>query len=90
MEGYKQVGNVLKLENDNVVSLKSYKNAKTLVVHLKAILQVVTLAIKGLQHFEIYVPVHEMLQSLRSNKLLLEAHLRKQEQILNKGGKKNV
>lgn len=88
MERYRQVGNILKLEEDNVVSLKQYRNAKTLVVHLQAILKVINLAIAGLQHFELYVPVHEVLQSMRSNKLVLEAHLRKQQKILNnKGGK---
>lgn len=83
---YQQVGNVLKpVKMKNVKSLDEFKDSKKLkvyVVHLKAILRVVDLSIRGLVSFEVYKPVHEILRTLREQKMILESHLNKYEKIL--------
>lgn len=75
---------------DNVHSIKNFKNTKQLklqVTHLKAILKVVDLSIKGLTTFEVYVPVHTILITLREQKRILEAHLKQITNILDDKGK---
>jgi len=76
---------------DNVHSIKNFKDSKKLklyVEHLTVILRVVNLSIKGLDHFQIYLPVHAIITTMKEQKTILDAHLNKYKAILHERGVK--
>lgn len=81
---YIQVGTILK-SMKNVRSLKQHKENKKIkmyIEHINAILQVLNLTVKGLEHFEVYIPVHRILKTCREEKRILESHLNKYKELL--------
>jgi len=69
----------------NVRDIKEFKETKKIKVyveHLKAITKVVDLSIAGLKHFEVYIPVHRILRTLKDEKKILDSHLANYEKIL--------
>jgi hypothetical protein len=77
---------------DNVHSIKNFKDIKKIklyVTHLKAILKVVDLSIRGLITFEVYTPVHAILVTMREQKRILESHLNQYTKILKERGNLN-
>ncbi len=60
---------------------------KLYVSHIKSILKVLDLTQRGLKMFEVYTPVRIILTTIRSERLILEAHLKKFENHLS--GKNN-
>lgn len=69
--------------------LKAYREAKTILPHLNAILKVIDLSIRSLAHFKSYLPVMRILVAMEKEKTLLELNQKKYEAILKSKGKSN-
>lgn len=66
--------------------LKKYREAKTILPHIEAILKVINLSIKSLSHFKSYLPVMRILVVMEEQKTLLEINQKKYAEIIkNKG-----
>lgn len=61
---------------------KQKKKAKIYLEHIATILKIINLSIKGLERFEMYSPVQEILRTLRSQKLVLNSHSAKISKFL--------
>jgi hypothetical protein len=88
---YQKVGNVLKPVRmaSNVHKIKDFKDVKKLklyISHLESILHIVALSIKGLELFEVYTPVREILVTMRQQKRILESHQTRCKKALKERG----
>lgn len=73
------------MEENNIVSLRSVrasKNAATILVHLKEVVNICDLSTKGLRIFQDYLPVRKLINAIETERTILAAHMAKQEQIL--------
>lgn len=68
-------------------NLKDYKEARHYLPHLNAILHVINLSIKGLDHFKCYIPVAKILVTMKEQKTFLELHQVRYKRILETKGK---
>lgn len=89
MTMYQKVGNILKpiKELANMHDLKRYKRAKLHLEHMEAILKVTKLTLRGLERFEVYGPVKSILNTIRYENKVLEAHLEDCKKVINNKGK---
>lgn len=69
--------------------LKNYKQAKVIVPHLKSIINLINLAIKGLEYYKAFVSVNRILQVMYEEKRTLENAERKYSKIVQNRGKVN-
>jgi hypothetical protein len=85
---YKKVGNILKLVNDeNVVSLTDFKEAKLHLEHLKTIKKILELSIKSLSHYQAYTPAFETHWYLAGQLIIVETFIKKFEKVVKKDKK---
>jgi len=68
-------------------SLKDYKEAIILTEHLDAILKVLNLTERGLEHFKLYIPVAKVLHTIKDQKSILEVHYEKAKRVKESKGK---
>lgn len=88
MINYQKIGNILKpVEDENVVSLQAYKEAKVHLEHLRTIRKIMDLSIKSLTHYHVYTPAYETHWYLEGQKLIVEAYIKKFEKVVKKDKK---
>ncbi len=86
MENYNKVGAVYKpVEDDSVIDLKSYKEAKVHLENLEHISKVLDLATRGLNNFKVYTPAHDTILYLQGQQLMVDAYIKKCKKVLKKG-----
>jgi coproporphyrinogen III oxidase-like Fe-S oxidoreductase len=71
---------------DNKHNLQSYREAKMIGPHISAILKVINLSIRSLQHFKSYLPVIKIIKVMEEQKTLLELHKKKYDEVLDRKG----
>lgn len=59
---------------NNTHDLKKYKESLAILPHLEAIIRVLNLTESALKHYNSYIPVIKILNSIRDQKALLEIH----------------
>lgn len=85
MEKYEKVGAILKLvEDENVVSLKDYKEAKIHLENLNHIKKVLDLTVRGLVNFKVYTPAYESIYYLEGQLIMVNAYIKRYNKVLKK------
>jgi hypothetical protein len=71
----------------NEFSLRAYREAKTILPHLDAIITIFELSLKGLVIFKSYVPVYRVMVVIDEQKKLLESHRARLRKVLESKGR---
>lgn len=71
-----------------VFNLKDYKEAKTVLPHINAVLKIINLSMMGLKMFKTYIPVAVILSTMNEQKVILEIYQQRYKKILDKKGKR--
>lgn len=81
---YEKAGAVLKLVEDNIVSIKEYKEAKVHLENLNHIKKVLDLTLRGLVNFKAYTPAYESIYYLEGQLIMVNAYIKRYNKVLKK------